>query len=321
MTNVTDLNLAANGESIAPATSDAEETRSPSPSLTMDQRSVAIASTVNPPAPVAFSEGSPATSRYQPLQSKAEAATPQRLGLKMRFAEPARSSTPVPLTSGHPVLSNSSANGAYRRTRPETSHQKAVNINRKMRTDHILHKQMVSTQRHLRREKRRRISTFGILVMNRGLRSPELYDTEDERTSWGPKGLVPKPDEREDYGEEAIRHKKVLDRALRRLFRDDCAGGRFLRGPSKSYQKRKRKSRAYDLNGEEPSTRKRRRVDHTQGTPDRRNGAAEPRQEGLDDLDLDLLGENRDESEEDSGLDGSEGEDGDVTEDEMMING
>ena len=263
-------------------------------------------------------ESSPAmtATRYQPLQSK---ASPQRPALKTSTNTPSAlapgSSPPAPPGSSHPVLSA----GAYRRQRPETSHQRAVNKNRRMRTDHILHKQMLNAQKFARKEKRRINSSIGMLAYERILGVPDMYDTEDER-SWGPAGLVPNPGrESEDYGEEAIRHRKVVDRALRRLDRADsgvkangATGGTTSTYPWFS-QKRKRKERSYqDENGELEREGKRRK-----GSGNIRlqelNGERQPKQEGLDDLDLDLLGEGR--SDEGS-QDESEGTDGDETEDE-----
>lgn len=184
-----------------------------------------------------------------------------------------------------------------------------------MRTDHILHKQMLNAQKSARREKRKSKSSIGMLAYERILEVPDMYDTEDER-SWGPAGLVLNPGrESEDYGEEAIRHRKFVDRALRRLDRAEygangnVAGGGTVSSYPWFKQVRKRKERDYDEEDDEdagdPGSKRRRR--------DENGDLQEPKQEGLDDLDLDLLGEGRS---DDGSQDDSDGTDGDETEDE-----
>lgn len=197
-----------------------------------------------------------------------------------------------------------------------------------MRINHILHKQLMATQRAIRQDKRKFGTSFGMLVMTRTQELPDMYDSDDEG-SLGPAGLIPNPNETEGFGEEAIRHKKVIDRALRRLFREDPAGG-VINVSSKADQKRKRKSadlQQIEMELSRPPRRRRKaggrrlapaRPARAQTT--RNSGNLEPAEEGLDDLDLDLLGENRDEEQYDgySGAEGSELPDGDVTEDEVM---
>ena len=318
----------ANGEAALVAPSDTDPTRSPSPSsaiqprasidFSRDSMSAAAANGVVP-------ESSPATTRYQPLQSK---ASPHPLALQTTISPHFPGSSPIaapPASGSHPILSagfSGTSNGAYRRQRPETSHQKAVNKNRRMRTDHILHKQMVGAQKAARRDKRRTSSSYGMLAYERVMEVPDMYDTEDER-SWGPAGLVPNHGrEGEDYGEESIRHKKVVDRALRRLGREGSGGGVSGHGMMRGlFPKRKRKEREYlDEDGDGGRERKRRKEGNDgQDTPVReRNGDGQPRQEGLDDLDLDLLGEGRSGSEDESGMEGSEG---DETEEDNMNEG
>lgn len=165
---------------------------------------------------------------------------------------------------------------------------------------------------------------------------PDGYDTDDEqvwgpdgsRSTWGPGGLVPNPGEMDDYGEEALRQRKSIDRAVRRLIRDDAGGP--LEGLVKGYRKRKRKpSEGYAMvggsgggatsgggsaggrgtrgrrQGEERRARKRNKHytnnrESRDGVPNRRERSeGERREEGLDDLDLDLLGESRDDDHED----------------------
>ena len=270
-------------------------------------------------------------------------------------------STPAPPGISHPILHTGHSNGviSQRRPRPETSHQKAVNMNRKMRIEHILHRQMVQEHVAIRREKKMKGSSFGFTAMKRVKDLPDGYDTENE-SSWGPGGLVTNLDEHEDFGEEALRQKKVIDRAVRRLLREESGGA--LDGLVAGYRKRKRKQglERYGHQGDsnrdnknragqsqqgreqelEPCSGQKRgsksQQNHSQhryqpcnhrnhshnssnppGSGRGRHGRSEGeprREEGLDDLDLDLLGESRasDHSENDySGIDNdSEADDG-----------
>lgn len=280
-------------------------------------------------------------------------------------------STPAPPGISHPILHAGHPNGAIsqRRPRPETSHQKAVNMNRKMRIEHILHRQMVQEHVAVRREKRMKGSSFGFTAMKRIKDLPDSYDTENE-SSWGPGGLVTNLDEPEDFGEEALRQKKVIDRAVRRLLREEAGGA--LEGLVAGYRKRKRKeemerygnnqgddsNRDHNNNrasqsqqgrerereprsGQKRGSKNQQQQNHSQhrnqhsynhrnhshnssnapgsgrGRRDRSEGEAR-REEGLDDLDLDLLGESRasDHSENDySGMD-NDSEADDVTDEE-----
>ena len=159
--------------------------------------------------------------------------------------------------------------------------------------------------------------------MSRIINLPEDYDTDDEG-SWGPGGLVPNQEEDSDFGGEALKHKKVLDRALRRLTRQEEGGS--LGGLCRKL----RRERTVDMQIQ-------RRVINGRFGRKRRGsiGPGEPRQEvvadpsqggqsvGLDDLDLDLLGEGRGDGHgeeeshnEESG--GDDTEDGDLTEDGII---
>ncbi|MCJ1266196.1 hypothetical protein MMC22_006079 [Lobaria immixta] len=131
-------------------------------------------------------------------------------------------STPAPPGINHPILHAGNSNGVInqRCPRPLTSHQKAVNINRKMRIEHILHHQLLSHHSSIRKQKEKDSSSFGFMAMKRIKDLPDGYDTDDEQ-AWGPGGLVPNPDEMEDFGEEALRQTKSIDRTVRRLIRDD----------------------------------------------------------------------------------------------------
>ena len=249
----------------------------------------------------------------------ANRSDPQRLVLKTRI-DP-HSSSPVPPGSGHPILYSAASNGmSSRRPRPETSHQKAVNINRKMRIDHILHKQILAEHDEARREKRRVNSSFGMRVMKRVRNLPDMYDT-DEECSWGPGGLMPNLDEAEDFGEEALAYKKAIDRAMRRLYREENRGA--LGGMVEGYRKRKRKSRGYPDDEEKDGRSRKRRRDgsrHGMRGADRSRDEVKP-DDDLDDLDRALLGEGGDDDQDEEDSDDSEGDDGDITEDDAFERG
>lgn len=230
------------------------------------------------------------------------------------------SSSPVPPGSGHPILYSAASNGmSSRRPRPETSHQKAVNINRKMRIDHILHKQILAEHDEARRKKRRVNSSFGIMVMKRVRNLPAMYDTDDEY-SWGPGGLMPNPNEAEDFGEEALAYKKAIDRAMRRLYREENRG--VLGGMVEGYRKRKRKSRGYPEDEEKDGrSRKRGRDGSRPGMRADGSRDEEKPEDDLDDLDRALLGEGGDDDQDEEDSDDSEGEEGDMTEEDVYERG
>ena len=141
-----------------------------------------------------------------------------------------------------------------------------------------------------------------------------MYDTDDDY-SWGPGGLMPNPNEAEDFGEEAVTYKKAIDRAMRRLYREENRGA--LGGIVEGYRKRKRKSRGYlDDEDKDGRSRKRRRDDSGQRLAPDRNRNEEKPDDDLDDLDRALLGEvGDDDQDEDDSVD-SEGDEGDITEED-----
>ena len=237
----------------------------------------------------------------------------KRLVLKTHIDLP-HSSSPAPPGSGHPILHSAGGNGmGARRQRPETSHQRAVNVNRRMRIDHILHSQISVVHKNARQQKKYVSSSFGLMVMNRVKNLPEMYDTEEEG-SWGPGGLVPGIGEREDFGEEAFAYKKSIDRAIRRLERDENGA---MGGLAMSYKRHKRKLREDFIEDDEKERRPQKRLkDEDRDSGEGRSGYR-GREDALDDLDLDLLGEGRDEDEEmdEDSMDDSEGS---LTEDETM---
>lgn len=295
------------------AISDNDPTRTPSPTSAVQYKPLAMAYE-GPHVDMNGEPGVPLFSRFPP----ANRSDPQRLILKTRMAP--HSSSPVPPGSAHPVLYSAVSNGmSSRRPRPETSHQKAVNINRKMRIDHILHKQILAEHEEARRAKKRVNSSFGMMVMKRVRSLPDMYDT-DEEYSWGPGGLMPHPNEAEDFGEEALAYKKAIDRAIRRLYRQENRGA--LDGMVEGYRKRKRKSRGYPDDEEKGGrSRKRRRDGSSQAMRAERSHEEEKADDDLDDLDRALLGEGGDEDQEEEDSDDSEGEEGDITEEEVYERG
>ncbi|KAL8857019.1 MAG: hypothetical protein Q9178_006424 [Gyalolechia marmorata] len=262
------------------------------------------------------------------FSDRAEAANMGSV-IKPRGDNTTNVSPAMPPGSGHPTFSSNANGHGYRRSRPQTSHQKAVDINRKMRVEHILHQQLHEAHASMRKRKQRTGISFVFTAMKRIYELPDGYDTEDER-SWGPGGLVPSRREKEDYGEDALRHKKALDRATRRLERDDN-GARMNGVMVGGNERRKRKHQGGGSDDGQvehefrtPSKRengpvKQREPDQIRpGHEARRQEEGEPGdelkpEEGLDDLDLDLLGESRDdengeEDVDDSGLEETEGE-------------
>lgn len=152
---------------------------------------------------------------------------------------------------------------------------------------------------------------------------PDTYDSEgDVDYAWGPGGLLPNfRDEPEDYGEEAIRIKTVLDRAVRRLVREENEV--LPNGSKREYLKRKRKREDFGTGDEQSgfSIRKRSRIYSGRALSGNRSPMRDDvQEEGLDDLDLDLLGERRDDEQLDVEMDGDSGgeESEDMTEDETM---
>ena len=190
-------------------------------------------------------------------------------------------------------------------------------MNRRMRIDKILHKKLVSVRGDVLNRRRREASTQAYLAMTRIFDLPADYDSEDESSSWGPGGIVPNIGEEEDYGGEAMQRKKVLDRAARRLTREERGGP--LKSLTRASEARKRK--LANGSGHEERGRK---LSRTQSKSRLRGGLhsrnpGDNQGEALDDLDLDLLGEGRPgggyDTNDDSGIDDSEGAGG--TDDEM----
>lgn len=164
----------------------------------------------------------------------------QRLVLKTRM-DHTPDASPAPPGSNHPVLNRfipepSLSQAPGRRPRPLTQHQIAVEQNRRQRIEYLLAKRRSNAYRVIRGKREREIpfARYGRLLQ--GL--PDGYDTEDEGTSWGKGGLLPNPEEEDDYGECASFFLSVVRKAARRLDRWDYEGAN---GPKKNRQKEREK--------------------------------------------------------------------------------
>ena len=220
-------------------------------------------------------------------------STNLRLVLKARPDHIPSSSPAMPPGAAHPTFQTNNHGHNFRRTRPQTSHQKAVDMNRKMRIDHILHQKLLVKHKAIRRWKKDQRRSSGYTAIKRIRDLPEDYDSEDER-SWGPGGLASGPGEKEEFGEDALRHKKAIDRAVRRLERAE--NSQSVSDPMHGFRKRKRQTQDSGIDDTQaeglPRKRGKGRIWHKGVTGERSRG--HKRGEGLDDLDLDLLGESRD---------------------------
>ncbi|KAL2808110.1 hypothetical protein BJX63DRAFT_436431 [Aspergillus granulosus] len=175
-----------------------------------------------------------------------------RIVLKTKAEHTPDAASPAPPGSGHPILNRfiteaSPHHGtSSRRPRPLTQHQLAVERNRRQRIEYILAKRKSDAYRDLRR-KREEESPF--LRYGRLLQSlPDGYDTEDER-SWGKGGILPNPEEEEDFGECANYFLSVIRKASRRLDRWDYENANGPRRDRKKEREERQKAReeAMDL--------------------------------------------------------------------------
>lgn len=243
-----------------------------------------------------------------------------RINLKpTRQDRPGDVSSPILPTPAHTVLS--SLPPLSRRSRPETSHQKAVNLNRRMHIDKILFKKWnENTGAYLRKRKYHGLNPLYFQI-KRIFYLPAAYDTEDELETIGPGGitsniyindLIEGEEDFEDntFGAEAHHYKKLLQRSMRRLARDDGIDFPIvgdlapLRKPPQTNGTRSTpaaKSRS------RPSTKK----------PEQPTIKDSPHAEDLDDLDMDLLGEGQPGMDDETMLSSGESDDGDMTEDDF----
>jgi hypothetical protein len=189
-----------------------------------------------------------------------------------------------------------------------------------MRVDKILHQKWMTTQKQILRRKQPSNSWL-YQEMKRVYFLPDIYDSEDEETTIGPGGLVPntlcaQAEEMEDYGGEAMYRKRVLSRALRRLGREDGSMPRLRPDIKESTN-----LLSHSSNGQRnshTSVRNKSRGARRSVQP----AIAEAASEGLDALDMDLLGEGPGGMEDESMMysdPNDQTDDGDLTEDDFSF--
>ncbi|KAL2867966.1 putative INO80 chromatin remodeling complex (Ies1) [Aspergillus lucknowensis] len=169
-----------------------------------------------------------------------------RLVLKTKAEQTPDAASPAPPGSGHPVLNRfiteASPNhqGSSRRPRPLTQHQLAVERNRRQRIEYILAKRKSDAYRVLRQKRENEIpfARYGRLLQN----LPDGYDTDDEK-SWGKAGILPNPEEEEDFGECASYFLSVIRKASRRLDRWDHENANGPRRDRKKEREERQKAR------------------------------------------------------------------------------
>ncbi|KAL3492678.1 hypothetical protein BJX62DRAFT_202637 [Aspergillus germanicus] len=169
-----------------------------------------------------------------------------RIVLKTKAEHTPDAASPAPPGSGHPILNrfiteaSPHHQSSSRRPRPLTQHQLAVERNRRQRIEYILAKRKSDAYRDLR-EKRENESPF--VRYGRLLQTlPDGYDTEDEK-SWGKAGILPNPEDEEDFGECANYFLSVIRKASRRLDRWDYENANGPRRDRKKEREERQKAR------------------------------------------------------------------------------
>ncbi|KAJ5281613.1 hypothetical protein N7478_006985 [Penicillium angulare] len=200
-------------------------------------------------------EMTPGSSRPRNKQIKRDsslnrAVGQQRLILKTKMDHTPNAS-PAPSGSGlmdrfipEPSLTQSSS----RRPRPLTQHQIAVEQNRRQRIEYLLAKRRSNAYRVLRAKRNNEIpfARYARLVQS----LPDSYDTEDEESSWGIGGLIPNPEEEDDFGECANHFLSVVRKASRRLDRwdyEDANGPKVDRQKEREERQRAKAALQADL--------------------------------------------------------------------------
>ncbi|KAJ5113315.1 hypothetical protein N7456_001849 [Penicillium angulare] len=211
-------------------------------------------------------EMTPGSSRPRNKQVKRDsslnrAVGQQRLILKTKMDHTPNAS-PAPSGSGlmdrfipEPSLTQSSS----RRPRPLTQHQIAVEQNRRQRIEYLLAKRRSNAYRVLRAKRNNEIPFARYARLIQSL--PEGYDTEDEESSWGIGGIIPNPEEEDDFGECANHFLSVVRKASRRLDRwdyEDANGPKVDR--QKEREERQRAKAALEANLRAASNRSRPRA-------------------------------------------------------------
>lgn len=189
--------------------------------------------------------GQSSRSRYKrpKRESSLNRSTGQRLVLKTKSEHSPDTGSPAPSGIVQPMVSrfitepSLSQHSSSRRPRPLTQHQLAVEQYRRQRIEYLLNKRKNEAYRILRakRETENPFVRYGQLLQS----VPDGYDTEDEEVSWGKGGLLPNPNEHEDFGECANYFLSVIRKATRRLDRWDYENAN---GPKRN-RKREREER------------------------------------------------------------------------------
>ncbi|KAJ5133535.1 hypothetical protein N7526_004900 [Penicillium atrosanguineum] len=175
-------------------------------------------------------ELTPGMSRPRNKQAKRESSLNRAVGQQQWIIPPDASPAP---SGNHPVLNRfipepSLSQAPGRRPRPLTQHQIAVEQNRRQRIEYLLAKRRSNAYRVIRGKRENEIPFVRYGRLLQGL--PDGYDTEDEETAWGKGGLVPNPEEEDDFGESASFFLSVIRKASRRLDRWDYE---YANGPKK----------------------------------------------------------------------------------------
>jgi Ino eighty subunit 1 len=270
----------------------------------------------------------------------------QRLVLKTKSEQSPDAVSPAPPSTGQPILSrfitepSLSQQPSARRPRPLTQHQLAVEQYRRQRIEYLLSKRKNDAYRVFRAKRESEIPFGRSGRLLQGV--PDGYDTEDEENSWGKGGVLPNPDEEEDFGECASYFLSVIRKATRRLDRWDYENAN---GPKRNRrQEREERHRArmdvfsfddsLDIGGGRTSTSARNKARAARNAKRRAETAAGPKVEaaaashatgdhrsrgaataadsakagaeapkggddGLDDIDRELLGEGSGDEDED----------------------
>ncbi|KAL4736854.1 Ino eighty subunit 1 [Aspergillus similis] len=177
-----------------------------------------------------------------------------RIVLRTKAENTPDAASPAPPGLGYPILNRfvteaSPHQGSSRRPRPLTQHQLAVERNRRQRIEYILAKRKGEAYRLLRAKRLTEIpfARYGRLLQN----LPDGYDTDDDK-SWGKGGLLPNPEEEEDFGECANYFLSVIRKASRRLDRWDYEHANGPRRDRKKEREERQKAReeAMDFDGD-----------------------------------------------------------------------
>ncbi|KAI9370777.1 hypothetical protein BJX61DRAFT_535352 [Aspergillus egyptiacus] len=199
----------------------------------------------NPDGSIRSTVRMPREEDYGPQSGYLDGPSP-RILLKTKAERTPDGASPAPPGSGHPVLNrfvteaSTSNQSSSRRPRPLTQHQLAVERNRRQRIEYILAKRKGDAYRVLRAKRESKIPfvRYGRLLQN----LPDGYDTDDER-SWGKGGLLPNPEEEEDFGECANYFLSVVRKACRRLDRWDYENANGPRRDRKREREERQKAR------------------------------------------------------------------------------